>query len=508
MRRGNLADFEATNMILASGEPCYVIDDNRFVIGDGQTAFLDLPILSSEVAERVKLNVKNESGNTITKGTPVYITGTVGASETISIGVADASDASTMPAVGLLETDLINNGVGHVVVGGMLKNIQTDPIDGITPTESNVLYVKVGGGLTTNKPTGVSNLIQNVGKVGKVSGGNSGSIIVSSIMRTNDVPNHVICEQITVGDYSLPTSDGSANQLLQTDGSGQLSFVSPTAASVSFQSDTIAVGSGSYSNWTPSVTADTLSLTTTGDLTLNSLVSTYGSGKVKIYNVGSHNLYITHNVGASDNSILTSNDEKLNIEPQAGVELTYDSSSSRWRAYKIPNPVGSFVKYEYYTTLGSVGGSNAVLGISSDGGSYNYDLATLVGYDGGLEPRISIDQTNGEISGFVENGVYRFDGSFIYRRDSANGTVDSDFNLIMEYKSGSGSYRIMDEYYEPLFKASTLNSSLYYFTAKLNGVMKFTGSDPTQRIIRISQSPDITSNIYPDYGYFTITRVG
>jgi len=85
--------------------------------------------------------------------------------------------------------------------------------------------------------------------------------------------------------------------------------------------------------------------------------------------------------------------------------------------------------------------------------------------------------------------------------------VDSDFNLIMEYKSGSGSYRIMDEYYEPLFKASTLNSSLYYFTAKLNGVMKFTGSDSTQRIIRISQSPDITSEIYPDYGYFTITRI-
>lgn len=209
MRRGNLADFEATNMILASGEPCYVVDDNRFVIGDGQTAFLDLPILNAEVAEQVKLNVKNESGNTITKGTPVYITGTVGASDTISIGVADASDASTMPAVGLLETSLINNDVGHVVVGGILKNIQTDPIDGITPKESNVLYVKAGGGLTTTKPTGVSNLIQNVGKVGKVSGGNSGSIIVSSIMRTNDVPNAVSCETVTIGDYRLQEESGN-----------------------------------------------------------------------------------------------------------------------------------------------------------------------------------------------------------------------------------------------------------------------------------------------------------
>jgi len=37
--------------------------------------------------------------------------------------------------------------------------------------------------------------------------------------------------------------------------------------------------------------------------------------------------------------------------------------------------------------------------------------------------------------------------------------------------------------------------------------MKFVGSDPTQRIIRISQSPDITSDLYIDYGYFTISRI-
>ena len=209
MRRGNLADFEATNMILASGEPCYVIDDNRFVIGDGQTPFLDLPILNAEVAEQVKLNVKNTSGNTLGKGTPVYVTGTVGATDVLEISAADASDPLTMPAVGLLEQDLNNNGIGHIIVGGLLKHIPTDPIDGTTPSESDVLYVKAGGGLTTIKPTGVSNLIQNVGKVGKVSGGNSGSIIVSSIMRTNDVPNAVSCETVTIGDYRLQEESGN-----------------------------------------------------------------------------------------------------------------------------------------------------------------------------------------------------------------------------------------------------------------------------------------------------------
>lgn len=216
MRRGNLADFEATNIILASGEPCYVIDDNRFVIGDGQTTFVDLPILNAEVAEKVRLNVKNTSGNTLTKGTPVYVTGTTGATDVLEISAADASDPLTMPAVGLLEQDLDNNGIGHIIVGGLLKHIPTDPIDGTTPSESDVLYVKAGGGLTTIKPTGVSNLIQNVGKVGKVSGGNSGSIIVSSIMRTNDVPNAISCESLTVAGVPITGSGGGSTSNLWT----------------------------------------------------------------------------------------------------------------------------------------------------------------------------------------------------------------------------------------------------------------------------------------------------
>ena len=55
---------------------------------------------------------------------------------------------------------------------------------------NDTIYVKAGGGLTLSRPGG-TNLVQNVGKVGKVSGGNAGSIIVSSILRTNDVPSDI-----------------------------------------------------------------------------------------------------------------------------------------------------------------------------------------------------------------------------------------------------------------------------------------------------------------------------
>jgi len=155
--------------------------------GAGQLSFVDQSTINAGNAEHVVIYVKNTSGASISKGTPVYITGTVGATDTVEIAPANASDSTKMPAVGLLDDTLANNAFGYVITGGFMDNITTDPIDGVTPSSNDTVYVKSGGGLTLTKPTG-TNFIQNVAKVGKVSGGNSGSLIVSSILRTNDVP--------------------------------------------------------------------------------------------------------------------------------------------------------------------------------------------------------------------------------------------------------------------------------------------------------------------------------
>lgn len=154
------------------------------------TSWIDQSDVVASGATRVLIACKNTSGGTITKGTPVYQTGNVGATDVIEIDEADALiSAGHLPAIGLLETDLTNNAFGHVVITGELLNITTSPIDGVVPTTGDTIYLKSGGGLTLTKPTGEGNAIQNLGLVGKVSGGNSGSLTVASIMRQNDVPN-------------------------------------------------------------------------------------------------------------------------------------------------------------------------------------------------------------------------------------------------------------------------------------------------------------------------------
>lgn len=164
--------------------------------------FVDIDVIH---APRIVFPCKNTDSVTINIGDPVYIMGMVGATSTFEVGKADASNPAKMPSVGIAQGAMLVNGQSGMVAMGSFLNITTDPIDGVTPTPNQTLYVKAGGGLTTTKPTG-TNLIQNIGKVGKVSGGGSGSIIVSAIMRTNDIPN-IADTKIWIGNASgVPTA--------------------------------------------------------------------------------------------------------------------------------------------------------------------------------------------------------------------------------------------------------------------------------------------------------------
>ena len=164
--------------------------------------YLDLRVNWSP---RIVFECKNTDTVTINRGDPVYLMGMVGATNVFQVGKADASDPAKMPSVGVAENNMLVNGSSAVVASGSFLQFTTDPIDGVTPTPNQTLYVKAGGGLTTVKPTG-TNLIQNIGKVGKVSVGGAGSFIVSAIMRTNDLPN-IADTKIWIGNASgVPTA--------------------------------------------------------------------------------------------------------------------------------------------------------------------------------------------------------------------------------------------------------------------------------------------------------------
>ena len=195
----------------SAGDLGQILSSLGSVAGVDGIGWIDQADVVAAGATRVLIACKNTSGATITKGTPVYQTGNVGATDVIEIAEADALiSTGYLPAIGLLEIDLINNALGHVVITGELLNYSTADIPtdrpGGDPFTGDTVYLAAGGGLTCIKPTGAGNAIQNLGLVGKVSVGNAGSLTVASIMRANDVPN-LPEGRILIGDGNTIVSD-------------------------------------------------------------------------------------------------------------------------------------------------------------------------------------------------------------------------------------------------------------------------------------------------------------
>lgn len=125
--------------------------------------------------------VRNESGATIPRGTPVYITGY--ASGRPLVAPADASNPAKMPCIGVAYEQIPNNNNGSLVALGIAKQIDTSSY-----TAGQTLYIGTSPGtFTTTPPTGEGNLIQNIGKVTDV--GVNGRILVLGPGRSNATPN-------------------------------------------------------------------------------------------------------------------------------------------------------------------------------------------------------------------------------------------------------------------------------------------------------------------------------
>ena len=207
-------------------------DAYHFLDGTG-TWTDDVPVL---------VPCKNTTAATIAKGAPVYVTGTVGSTSTIEIAPADADAAATMPSIGLLAQQLVQNATGYVVVVGSLRGLDTS-----TYSINQALYVSTTAGqLTSTKPTGASELIQNIGRVTRVNASN-GEILVLGPGRTNDVPNTIDAGKLTSGTIATARLASTGTASSSTFLRGDQSWVAPTTVANDTLWDAagdLAVGSG------------------------------------------------------------------------------------------------------------------------------------------------------------------------------------------------------------------------------------------------------------------------
>ena len=170
---------------VVSGSSQVVLEDTTFTDGiQFQVLRTDgAGNLSFDFADRTQIEVR--ASEAIDKGDPLYVVGFNVGQNRVEVGKADASDPSKMPVYGLAYESVSQNTNTQMVSIGTLDDIDTQVTYDFQV--GDIVYVAAGGGLTNVKPTG-TNLIQNVGIVGRRNQ-NNGEIVVSAIGRSNDVPN-------------------------------------------------------------------------------------------------------------------------------------------------------------------------------------------------------------------------------------------------------------------------------------------------------------------------------
>ncbi len=139
--------------------------------------------VTGDLTGAIHVQGKNDSGGTLTKGTPVYISGQSGNGQQFTISAADSDGSGTMPAIGVLAENVNNNAEGDIVTHGKLIGIDTSSF-----TVGDELFIGSGGTLVNTPPTGEANLLQKIAKVVRVHA-SSGQIYIMGAGRTNAVPN-------------------------------------------------------------------------------------------------------------------------------------------------------------------------------------------------------------------------------------------------------------------------------------------------------------------------------
>lgn len=110
----------------------------------------------NNIKQTSRVYVKN-GASSLTKGTPVYITGADGTN--VIIGAAsNASEANSSKVIGLTETDLTANAMGYVVTDGRLTNIDTSGAGAVgDPVWLGVDGAKLYG--LANKPVAPAHMV-------------------------------------------------------------------------------------------------------------------------------------------------------------------------------------------------------------------------------------------------------------------------------------------------------------------------------------------------------------
>lgn len=435
--------------------------------------------LSLQYVDAVNEAIRNGELTTITKGTPLYVSGALGANPIVYR--ADASDPTKMPVTYIAGDNIASNTIGRGIILGLIEGVNTTGY----PVGTEI-YVAAGGGWTSTRPTGsaivqVLGVVTNEGVGGKGLVLNPGPANLPNIQtgnvwvgNANSVPSQVATSSLSVA--SAVSSSQAQNAV-----SSSHSVNSDTSISSSFSQNAVSSSHSLYSEnsgllagtgsgvFATTSSLDTLSgsIATTDfnqDARLNSiesLTSSFitesetGSFATTGSNVFKGNQIITGSVDIRSGSLdLYSNNTTINIDAyltnsvggQSNIILGWSDN---------PSAAGPGATQANYTGSYMINGSNNIVTLPSLRAVAQNGTADQQGYISG-----SANMIMGNTSGIFLNtssllvpktqGNIISNGSGIYMNYTTSSlaagqpTISNNFMnggaAILNHPSGSGNF--------------------------------------------------------------------
>lgn len=200
----DVADLRADNGLLLSG---VAGTDGDILVSQGGGLPLVWENTSDLTVGAVVTDVHIRAASTLANfepGTPVYVSGAPsGPNNYPTVDYASPSPTVEMPAIGLIVTATAKGNDAKIMMSGELE-VDTTSINGVAGV-NDIVYVDDYDAvtsplcLTVTRPSGATTQVQNVGVITKV--GANGSMKVSAIGRSNDLPN-ISANQLWAGNAS------------------------------------------------------------------------------------------------------------------------------------------------------------------------------------------------------------------------------------------------------------------------------------------------------------------
>ncbi len=132
--------------------------------------------------------------------------------------------------------------------------------------------------------------------------------------------------------YTLPTADGSSNQLLSTNGSGTLSWVT-AGATITYGVNSPSAYSADQTDLSLSTSNSVFRVSSTTAINLNSIVAGSNGRQITIINVGSQAITFKHQsaTGTAANKLILSKNADAVLNADDMITLIYDATTARWR---------------------------------------------------------------------------------------------------------------------------------------------------------------------------------